>query len=109
MTRKMLVALVAAIAVAIPATASALNTDYDVIVDGNTGAETRSMTVSLRDLNLAEQHGYRMADSRITKAAKKVCGHLDGSIVPATRDYRSCLGIALGDAREDLNMLAQRS
>ena len=109
MTRKMLVALVATIAIALPTAASALGTNDSVIVDGNTGAETRSMAVSLRDLNLAEQHDYRMADSRITKAAKKVCGQLNGSVVPATRDYRSCFGNALGGARENLNLLAQRS
>ena len=108
MTRKMVVALAASMAVALPTAASALSTNADVIVDGNTGTETRSMTVSLRDLNLADQRGYRMADYRITKAAKKVCGYMSGSIIPETRDYRTCFGDALDGARDDLNTLAQR-
>jgi UrcA family protein len=109
MTRKMLVALAATMAVALPTAAAALSTNADVIVDGNTGTETRSVTVSLRDLNLADQRGYRMADYRITKAAKKVCGYMNGSIIPETRDYRTCFGDALDGARDDLNTLAQRS
>lgn len=109
MTRKMLVALAATMAVALPTAASALSNNYDVIVDGKTGAETRSMAVSLHDLNLADQRGYRMADYRITKAAKKVCGYMNGSIIPETRDYRTCFGDALEGARDDLNVLAQRS
>lgn len=109
MTRKLLVALAATMAIALPTAASALNANADVIVDGNSGTETRSITVSLRDLNLGDQRGYRMADYRITKAAKKVCGHMNGSIIPETRDYRTCFGDALDGARDDLNTLAQRS
>jgi UrcA family protein len=109
MTRKMLVALAATMVVALPTAASALSNNYDVIVDGHSGTETRSMTVSLRDLNLADQRGYRMADYRITKAAKTVCGYMSGSIIPATRDYRTCFGQALDEARDDLHTLAQRS
>src|SRR3546814_5467855 len=69
--------------------------------------ETRSIAVSMADLNLASTHGARMADSRITKAAKKVCGWMSGSILPATPDYRACFGEALDGARSDLNTLIQ--
>src|SRR3546814_9669856 len=72
MARKTLVALTAAITLALPAAnAFAGINDMDVAVDGRTGMETRSIAVSMADLNLASTHGARMADSRITKAAKK--------------------------------------
>ena len=93
MTRKMLVALTAAMTLALPAAnAFAGINDMDVVVDGRTGAETRSIAVSMADLNLSSTHGARMADSRITKAAKKVCGWMNGSILPATPEYRACFG-----------------
>lgn len=108
MTRMTLVALAATIALALPtATAFASNNSMDVIVDGRTGAETRSIAVSVADLNLASSHGARLADSRITRAAKKVCGWMNGSIIPATREYRNCFGDALDDARNDLGTLIQ--
>src|SRR3546814_11422345 len=73
MTRKTLVALTAAITLALPAAnAFAGINDMDVVVDGRTGMETRSIAVSRADLNLASTHGARRAVSRITKAAKKV-------------------------------------
>jgi UrcA family protein len=109
MTRKMLVALAATMAFALPASASALSTNDDVIVDGHSGTETRSIGVSVRDLNLGDERGYRVADYRITSAAKKVCGYMKGSVIPETRDYRECFGDALEGARNDLNTLAQRS
>jgi len=108
MTRKTLVALAATITFAMPgATAFAGINDMDVVVDGRTGAETRSIAVSVADLNLASNHGVRMADSRITRAAKQVCGWMNGSILPATPEYRACFGEALGDARNDLNTLIE--
>ena len=108
MTRKTLVALAATISFAMPAvSAFAGINDMDVVVDGRTGAETRSLTVSMADLNLASTHGARMADSRITKAAKQVCGWMNGSILPATPDYRACFGEALDGARTDLDTLIQ--
>ncbi len=106
MTRKMLVALAATMAVALPTAASALSNNYDVIVDGQTGNEIHSIGVRVGDLNLADPRGYRMADYRVTKAAKKVCGFVNGSVVPETRDYRTCFGDALEGARSDLDKLA---
>lgn len=107
MTGKMLAALVATMTLALPVAASTGGNAMDVIVDGRTGAETRSVMVSLADLNLASNHGLRMADSRITKAAQRVCGWLDGSVQQPTREYRACFGDALGDARTDLSQLVQ--
>lgn len=107
MTGKTMVAMAAAMALALPTTALALDRNFDVIVDGTTGALTRSISVSVADLNLGSDNGLRRADSRITRAAKKVCGWHNGSILPATSDYRACFGDALGEAREDLGTLAQ--
>ena len=80
----------------------------DVIVDGNSGAETRSVAVSVADLNLASASGIRRADYRLIRASKQVCGFVNGSIIPVTEDYRNCYGAALDGARSDLNALAQR-
>ncbi|WP_022682458.1 UrcA family protein [Sphingobium bisphenolivorans] len=108
MTGKTLAALAATMTFALPTTiAFAASTDANVVVDGRTGAETRSIEVSVADLNLASAHGARLADSRITRAAKKVCGWQNGSIMPATRDYRTCFGDALDGARSDLGALVQ--
>jgi UrcA family protein len=107
MTRKTMVALAAAMTFALPASASALSNDMDVIVDGRSGTETRSITVSVADLNLASSRGARVADSRINRAAKEVCGWMNGSIQQPTREFRNCYGAALDDARGDLDALAQ--
>lgn len=108
MNRKTLVALAATMALALPGVASAGSNDMDVIVDGRAGTETRSIAVSLADLNLASSNGLRRADYRVTRAAKQVCGFVNGSILPVTQDYRSCFGEALDGARSDLNAIAQR-
>ena len=108
MTRKTLVALAATIALALPGVASAGSSDMDVIVDGHTGLETRSIAVQLGDLNLASASGMRRADYRLIRASKQVCGFVNGSIIPVTDDYRNCYGQALDGARSDLNTLAQR-
>lgn len=107
MTGKTLAALAAAMAFALPASALAGSTDMDVIVDGHAGTETRSITVSLADLNLASHHDARLADSRITRAAKQVCGWMNGSIQQPTREYRACFGDAIDGARNDLGTLIQ--
>ncbi|WP_340267583.1 UrcA family protein [Sphingobium mellinum] len=107
MTGKMLAALAATMTLALPVAASTGSNAMDVVVDGRAGTETRSVTVSLADLNLTSTHGARLADSRITRAAKQVCGWLDGSIQQPTREYRACFGDALGDARTDLSHLVQ--
>lgn len=108
MTRKTLVALAATMALALPGVASAGSDDMNVIVDGNTGAQTRSMSVSVADLNLASNSGMRRADYRLIRASKQVCGYVNGSVMPVTDDYRTCYGTALDGARADLSTLAQR-
>ncbi len=108
MSMKTLAALAATMALALPAAASAGTDNMDVIVDGNSGAETRSVAVSVADLNLASASGIRRADYRLIRASKQVCGFVNGSIIPVTEDYRNCSGAALDGARSDLNALAQR-
>ena len=108
MTNKMLAALAATLALSLPGVASAGSTDMDVIVDGTTGSQTRSMTVSLTDLNLANRSDLRRADYRLIRASKQVCGYMSGSVLPVTEDYRNCYGSAIDSARNDLNSLAQR-
>jgi len=108
MTRKRLVALAATLALALPGAAGAMNNDMNVVVDGKAGTATRTMIVSVADLNLASSNGLRRADSRVTRAAKQVCGWVNGSVLPATPAYRSCFGEALDGARGDLSLLAQR-
>ena len=107
MTRKTLAALAASLALALPASTFAASNDTNVIVDGYAGTETRSITVALDDLNLASSRGARMADSRVTRAAKKVCGYMDGTVQQPTREYRTCFGDALTEAREDLASLIE--
>lgn len=108
MNKKMLVACAATFALALPGVASAGSNDMDVIVDGHAGTETRTLAVSVADLNLASTNGMRRADSRVTRAAKQVCGFVNGSILPVTEDYRTCFGQAVDGARSDLSTLAQR-
>jgi UrcA family protein len=107
MTGKMLVALAATLACALPTAALAGSTNTDVIVNGDTGAVTRTRAVTVADLNLASERGYRTADSRLVRAAKSVCGHVSGSIMPVTEDYRTCFGSAIDGARSDLDTLKQ--
>lgn len=109
MTRKTLAALAVAMALVAPGLASATATSSDVIVDGRTGAVTRSLAVSVADLDLGSTHGYRMADSRITRAAKQVCGYVSGSIIPVTSDYRTCFTGAQQDGRSELDSRVQRA
>ncbi|MES2175622.1 MAG: UrcA family protein [Pseudomonadota bacterium] len=108
MTKKNWVAMAAAMAMALPGVASAGSNDMDVIVDGRAGTETRSLAVSVADLNLTSTNGMRRADSRVTRAAKQVCGYVNGSVLPVTEDYRNCFGSAIDGARSDLSTLAQR-
>lgn len=108
MTKKTLVALAATMALALPGVASAGSNDMDVVVDGHAGTETRSIAVSVADLNLASTSGMRRADSRLVRASKQVCGWVNGSVLPITDDYRACYGSAIDGARSDLNNLAQR-
>ncbi|MFC3439971.1 UrcA family protein [Sphingobium rhizovicinum] len=108
MINKTLVALAATFTLALPGAAMAGSNDMDVIVDGNSGATTRTIAVSVADLNLASANGMRRADSRLIRASKQVCGYVNGSIIPVTDDYRTCYGSAIEGARSDLNTLAQR-
>ncbi len=108
MTKKSWMAMAAAMTLALPGVASAGSNDMDVIVDGRAGTETRTLAVSVADLNLASTNGMRRADSRVTRAAKQVCGFVNGSVLPVTDDYRNCFGSAIDGARSDLSTLAQR-
>ena len=108
MTRKTLVVLAATVALALPGVASAGSNDMNVIVDGRAGTETRTIAVSVADLNLASANGMRRADSRVNRAAKQVCGWLNGSVIPVSDDYRNCFGQAIEGARSDLSEMAQR-
>ncbi len=109
MTRKTLAALAVTMCLVAPGLASATGMSSDVIVDGRTGAVTRSIAVTVADLNLASAHGYRMADSRITRAAKQVCGYVNGSIIPVTNDYRACFNGAQQGGRSELDSRVQRA
>jgi len=101
-------ALAAAMTFALPASALAGSNDMKVVVDGRAGTETRSITVSLADLNLASNHSVRLADSRLTRAAQQACGWMRGSIQRPSREYRGCFEDALGSARADLDNLKAR-
>ena len=107
MTRKRLAALAATMAFALPASAMAGSTETNVVVVDHSGTETRSITVSVADLNLASAHGARLADNRIARAAKQVCGWMSGTVLQPTREYRSCFTAALDGARGDLGTLIQ--
>lgn len=109
MTRKTLAALAATMGLVLPGLALATGTTSDVIVDGRTGAVTRTIAVTVSDLDLASAHDYRRADARITRAAKQVCGYVAGSIIPITNDYRVCFSDAQQGARSDLDSRAQRT
>ena len=108
MTKKTLVALAATMALALPGVASAGSAEMDVTVDGHAGTETRSIAVTVADLNLASTNGMRRADSRLVRASKQVCGWVNGSVLPVTDGFRTCYGSAIDSARSDLNMLVQR-
>jgi UrcA family protein len=105
MTRKTLAVLAATLTFALPASALAGSHDMKVTVDGQAGTETRSIVVSLADLNLASGHGARLANSRITRAAEQACGWMRGSVQQPSREYRACFSKALDGARGDLNSL----
>jgi UrcA family protein len=102
MTGKMTAALAAACACALYAPAFALNSDPDVVVEGTRGVEVHRVTVSMAGLDLAADSGVRWADARLSKASKKVCGWVQGTVLPETRDYRTCVDGALNGARVDL-------
>lgn len=104
MTMKRLAALAATMTLALPGAALASGT---LVVDARAGTETRSIAVSVTDLNLASVHGSRLANSRIDRAAKQACGWLQGSIQQPTREFRDCYGRALESARGRLDGLAQ--
>ena len=112
MTKKTLVALAATMALALPAmaptAATAGTNDTEVIVDGATGAMTRSVSVSVADLNLASANGQRRADYRLIRASKQVCGYMNGSVLNNMPDFRQCYDGAIDGARADLNQLVQR-
>lgn len=110
MTGKIWAAYAAAFACALPSPGFALNNQPDVVVQGDRGADTYRVVVSMRGLDLAADRGVRFADARISKASKVVCGWVHGTVLPETRDYRTCVDGALEGARADLGkLIAARS
>jgi UrcA family protein len=105
MIRKMLVALAATMVCALPTAALALDNSLDVIVERTNRAEKYSTVVSLAGLDLASDQGVRWADGRIVKASRQVCGWVQGTVLPETREYRTCVGDALNNARNDLDKI----
>jgi UrcA family protein len=107
MNRKMLVALAATAALALPTGALALDKNDDVIVDGTSGAETRTVAIKLRDLDLASAQGQQVANARIDDAARTLCTWKTGSVLPDTADYRSCYNDAMDSAQRDMESFAR--
>lgn len=105
MTGKMTAALAAALVCASPAQTWALSADSAVIVEGSRGEEVHRVTVSMAGLDLAADSGVRWADARLDKASKKVCGWVQGTVLPETRDYHTCVNDALDNARADLGKM----
>ncbi len=79
----------------------------DIVVRvGEAGTVTRLTTVSSAGLDLGSAEGRQMLDSRIKRAAQKVCGYnsMHGLRSPAT--YTDCADRAVGDARAQASQLA---
>lgn len=60
--------------------------------------ETRSVAVSVADLNLASGEGRARAEQRIARAAKAVCGGGPERSLAAAADYERCRNQALSSA-----------
>lgn len=58
----------------------------------------RSITVSIRDLDLTSSAGLRTAHARFDAAARRVCGHYDRRDPDARRAWKRCHESALSAA-----------
>ena len=105
MTRKLPAALAAAMICALPTAGLATDTSTMVLVQGTNRGETVAQVVSLAGLDVTSESDARRADSRLVKASKQVCGWVHGTILPETREYRTCVGNALTGARGNLQEL----
>jgi UrcA family protein len=79
--------------------------DSDMVVTGQSGQETRSMRVSLADLDLRQDRGVTRAGYRIRYAAKTVCGADNTRDLYQLGDYRRCYDGAYSGAQRDLSTL----
>jgi UrcA family protein len=67
-------------------------------------SQSRSITVSVRDLNLATQKGQDTLRRRIKWAADIVCGEPDLREVQLLADYRHCVNEATNSALAQLEL-----
>lgn len=66
------------------------------------GEVTRTASVDISDLNLADRRGAARALDRLERAAAGVCGYNSMWGVRPSKDYQSCYDAALGAARPKL-------
>lgn len=102
MTAKLPAALAAALLCALPTASPASERNSQVLVNGMNRGETVTRVVSLAGIDVVTDQGARWADARLVKASKQVCGWVHGTVLPETREYRTCVGGALTNARGDL-------
>ncbi|MEJ0045507.1 MAG: UrcA family protein [Rhodospirillales bacterium] len=67
--------------------------------------ETRSVTVSLKGLDLAAPEGQAIATQRIAQAAKEACGTVDVRDLNALADYETCHSAALSTASVQMHSM----
>ncbi|MDF0542623.1 UrcA family protein [Sphingobium sp. H39-3-25] len=79
--------------------------DSEMVVTGQSGQATRSMRVSLADLDLRQDRGVTRAGHRIRYAAKTVCGADNTRDLYLLADYRRCYDGAYSGAQRDLSAL----
>ncbi len=79
-----------------------------VTVSTSAIAEERSVTVAYNDLNVDHPAGQSVLETRISSAAKQVCGRANGptSLKEATQ-IRTCIEGAIDTAMASLNNMGQ--
>ncbi|WP_336962094.1 UrcA family protein [Sphingobium aquiterrae] len=75
----------------------------DMVVTGQSGRETRTMRVSLADLDLRQDRAVTRAGYRIRYASKTVCRADDVRDLYQLGDYRLCYDGAYSGAQRDLS------
>lgn len=93
----------ALVALLLPMAATARSVGNDMLVTGEYRGETRSMTVTLADLNLRHDRAVDRAESRIRYALKQVCDINSARELYEKRDYKACYDPAMDSARSDLD------